>query len=123
MSVVWQEHAGRAVVQEARRVPIVQRAPDVRDGRGLDDARHPRHSVRQWVLSGPFELRLLLARDPRDLVRIILRLCCPPSSPTPLGGLDYACEIRPGPILASRPGSIVASVEALQWDPLDFCVQ
>jgi hypothetical protein len=70
MSVVWQEHAGRAVVQEARRVPIVQRTTDVGTAAHLTMHVLPDIPLRQCVLSVPFELRLLLARDPRALTAV-----------------------------------------------------
>jgi hypothetical protein len=77
---VWWAAARSILVQVARRLPFLQRETHVRGCRPLTDHVLPDVPLRQWVLSVPFELRLLLAKHARALsavgrifVREILR--------------------------------------------------
>ena len=48
-------------MQAARLLPVVRGPAHGADRRSLGELRHPRVPVRQWVLSLPIPLRLLLA--------------------------------------------------------------
>jgi len=70
MPLVRQRPTCRAVVQEAGVCPSCNARRMCGTAAHLTDEVMPEVPLRQWVLSVPFELRLLLARDPRALTAV-----------------------------------------------------